>query len=199
MQLIHIYIFLIIVTFLLLFSRRTISIYFNGTTYIQATKPLNLTKPFSLSFRTCTGGQLLHQNGDNGLLFELVVHPGKVDNKTYKFTKSSLALSWQTIAGSRNLTVVNVGTQLDQNKPYDVVFTPKTAGQNANLTVRLGGVMYLVEVPDSFGSVEWKKLTLGQGFVGCVTFGNMFNLDKGNGTSEACPLDSMTTCSRKGM
>ena len=99
---------------------------------------------------------------------------------------------------SRNLTVVNVGTELDQNKPYDVVFTPMTASQNATLAIRLGNVVNFVDVANSFDNVGGENLTLGQGFVGCVTFGEMFDLE--NGTSEACPLDNVTRCSsRKGM
>ena len=188
--------FFVIVTILLLLARQTVSIYFNGSTYIQTIKPLDLTKKFTLSFRTCSGGRLLHQIGNNGLHFELVVVPGTVDNKTHKFTESSLALSWQTME-SKNLTVINVGTELDQNKPYDVVFTPRTAIQNRTLAISLGNVVSSVDVPSSFDSVGGENLTLGQGFVGCVTFGEMFDLE--NGTSDVCPLENRTRCSPKSM
>jgi hypothetical protein len=186
------------VTLLLLLARESVSIFFNKTSYIE-TKPLDITKRFTLSFRTCEGGSLLRQIGNNGY-FELVVLPGAVDYGTNQFTESSLALRWRT-AGSLNLTVLNVGNKSDQNIPYHVVFTPSTVSLNAMLSISLGSEVYVVEVPHTIYNVVGKNLTLGQGFIGCITFGDEFdvvNATKQVGTSKDCPLDGGERCNRKG-
>ena len=183
---------------LLLLTSESVSIFFNGTSYIE-TKPLDITKQFTLSFRTCTGGTLLCQNGNSGY-FELAVVPGKMDFNTDKFTESSLALRWRT-AESHNITVLNVGSMLDQNRPYRVVFTPGTASPKATLSVSLGSVVHLVNVSDTINSIGGENLTLGQGFTGCITFGDVFdvvNVTKRVGTSQDCPLDGGERCNRSG-
>ncbi len=187
-------------TILLLLASESVSIYFNGTLYIE-TKPLDITNQFTLSFRTCTGGTLLRQNG-NGGYFELAVVPGTMDFSTDKFTESSLALRWRA-TGSRNITVLNVGSMLDQNRPYRVVFTPRTSGsQNATLLISLGNIMHLVNVSDTIYNIgPGENLTLGHWFTGCITFGDVFdvvNLTKRVGTSQDCPLDRGERCNRSG-
>ena len=185
------FVFVNIVMLVLLLARRCTSIFFNNSSAIQAT-PLNISKQFTLSFRTCEGGTLLRQSDRNGF-FELEIVPGSMDYKTNTFTESSLALRWRTSASS-NIEVLNVGKELDQNKPYHVVFTPKAIGQNTTLSVSLDTV-YSVQVPDSINNVGGVNLTLGKGFVGCITFGDMFGL--GTGMSSNCPLESGNRCPRK--
>lgn len=184
-------------TLLLFLSRESVSIFFNRTSYINV-KPLDLKEQFTLSFRTCEGGTLLHQNGSQGY-FNLKVLPGKVDNATHNFTESTLALSWSA-QGSLNSTVLTVGNQLDQNRPYEVVFMPRTENQSANLSIHLAGVVQSINIPNSIYHVNGDNLTLGQGFFGCITFGGSFDLKnaiKIMGTSDDCPLDGGEECSPK--
>ena len=184
---------------LLLLASESVSIFFNGSSYIE-TKPLDITKQFTLSFRTCIGGTLLRQNG-NGGYFELAVVPGKMDFSTDKFTESSLALRWRA-TGSRNIKALNVGSKLDKNRPYSVVLTPRTASQNAMLSISLGRVVHLVNVSDTIYNIgTGENLTLGQEFTGCITFGDVFdvvNVTKRVRTSEDCPLDGRERCNRSG-
>ena len=186
---------------MLLLARRTISIlFFNHTSFIE-TKPLDLTKKFTLLFRTCEGGRILNQTGKNNDYFELLVVPGKVNDSIYpaSFTESSLNLRWQTEGG--NLSVLKIGNKLDQNKPYSVEFSPRTGIQNATLSISLGSsVLDSVQVPDAIYNVGNASLTLGQGFFGCIDFGAMFDLlanVSSEGTSKNCSLESGKSCPRK--
>ena len=189
----------VVTTLLLLQARDSVSIFFNKTSYIETNKNLDITKQFSLSFRTCDGGTLLQQIGNNGNFFELVVVPGMMNFSTDKFTESSLELRWKV--GGAQETVLNVGKDLDQNAPYSVVFMPRTSTQDAVLSVSLGNAMDSVNVSSTIYSVGAQNLTLGLGFTGCITFGDVFdtvNVKKRVGTSNVCPLGGGERCSRNG-
>ncbi|XP_028394701.1 protein crumbs homolog 1-like [Dendronephthya gigantea] len=179
------------VTLMLLLARQTVSIFFNHSSYIE-TKPLDLAKKFSLTFRTCDGGRILNQTGQNNDYFELLVVPANVNYSIYpaSFTESSLNLRWKTKGG--NQTVLKIGNKLDQNIPYSVTFSPRTKDGNATLSLSLGSVIDSVQVPDAIYNVGNKSLTLGHGFYGCINFGDMFDA----GTSNNCTLDSWKRCPR---
>ena len=188
----------VVVTLLLLFARESVTLFFNKTSFIE-TKPLNITKSFHLTFRTCHGGNLLYQNGTNDDFFELSVSKGTMNYTTRKFTASTLNLRWK-ISGDRNVSSIQVGTQLDQNKPYSVVFKP-AVGRRANLSVRLGNVVHTAQVPTTMYNVSPGDLTLGKGFLGCISFGDMFdvvNASRDEGTSENCTLNEGNRCKREG-
>ena len=182
------------VTTLLLLSRESVSLFFNSS-YIE-TKPLDIAKQFSLAFRTCKGGTLLRQSGNNSY-FELEVVPGMMNFSTDQFTRSSLALRWKI--GNSKESVLNVGGNLDQNIPYSVMFIPKTSTHDATLSVSLGSSVDTVNVSNTIYNVGSENLTLGQGFIGCITFGDVFdtvNAKKKVGTSANCSLDNGERCSR---
>ena len=181
----------------MLLARESVSIFFNKTSYIE-TGPLDIAKQFSLTFSTCKGGTLLRQSGSSSY-FELEVVPAVMNFSTHQFTESSLALRWKTASSKES--VLNVGSNLDQNKPYDVVFMPKTSTHDATLSVRLGSSVDTVNVSNTIYTVGSENLTLGLGFIGCITFGDVFdtaNATKRVETSADCPLNSAERCSRSG-
>ncbi|XP_046845735.1 protein crumbs-like [Xenia sp. Carnegie-2017] len=154
--------------------------------------PLELTQDFELSFRTCNGGTLLRQGG-NDSFFELEVLPGR-GIKEMNFTISSLAVRWQ-VSGKPNISMVTLGMGLDQNKPYMIRFTPHI--NNATISVSLGEEASQVTLPGEIFNVSSEKLILGQNFIGCIDFGKRFNLtNASNGPMKNCHLNSGERCVR---
>lgn len=68
--------------FILLFLSTTDALgsfgYFNGTSYVSLSSTWRITQNTALSFRTCSGGELLHQRGANNDSLTLSVHNSSV-------------------------------------------------------------------------------------------------------------------------
>lgn len=185
-------------TLLLLCIRESVAIFFNKTSRIEL-KPFNFSRGFALTFKTCNGGTLLQQNRANRDYFHLYVVPGFMNHTSLRFTPSSLALKWKTQSKE---DMVHVGEEMDQNKPYEVLFLPGVRNfRNSTLSVGIGASKSTVQVSNTIlDFVSSGNLTLGSGFVGCIDFGSSFNvMDSLNNVSvsENCPLDSKPSCKRK--
>ena len=183
--------------------KEALSIFFNKTSYIE-TKPLNTSNSFTLSFQTCAGGRLLRQNGSNNDYFELSLAPGTFNYTSEIYKPSTLTLTWK-IANIKNS--VNIGQDLDNNSPHNVIYTPGSKYLNTTLSVSMHNVharatLMHVNVPNTVLSMSTRgNLILGHGFIGCISFGGMLKsmyAIRNVSISEICPLVEHQACRRSG-
>ena len=189
---------------LLLCVKESVAIFFNKTSHIEL-KPFNISKGFTLTFKTCDGGTLLQQDGAGTDYVELYVVPGFMNYTSLHFMPSTLVLKWRTAS---KIDSVHVGNELDQSKPYYVSFLPGMKNvRNTTLSVSIGiSKPSTVRVADSIlDIVSHGNMTLGSGFIGCIDFGAAFNIQmdslKNVSISEKCPLNVnnvIKSCKKKG-
>ncbi|XP_071948886.1 uncharacterized protein [Antedon mediterranea] len=170
----------------------TIEGYFNGSSVIVLNTTLNIQNGFQFGFRTCNGGQLIIDTGLNNDTFEI-----SLDDAS-----GALIVQWNA-SGIANST--RIGSNLNSNIWTNVQLSTEIvkSGQQVQIVVDAGSFSdSYVSGPDSeLLSIDLSgrsKVTIGNGFIGCIEEGSNLDFDDEFYTENVqwgqCPLETQQGC-----
>lgn len=161
--------------------------FFNGTSYASISIMFNARSRTSLSFRTCSSGQLLYQEGHTGDFIALTLLPSGI-----------LEFKWQV---NRQYSSVQLGSNLNNNHWHDVDIVHKLG--SVTLSVSNHFVYIANSTSNDIFDINLNpinpQLIVGQGFTGCILQGAGVVLNDSNVQSFGvnwgkCPLPNKKDC-----
>ncbi|XP_035217057.1 protein crumbs-like isoform X1 [Stegodyphus dumicola] len=162
--------------------------FFNSSSHVTLNSLFQVRSRTSLSFRTCSSGQLLYQEGITGDFIDLTLLPS-----------GSLEFSWRV---NRLQHSVSVGSNLIDNHWHDVDLLYRlgsvwlTVSRN---TVLVANSSYQNDIFDLRLEHSQPELIVGRGFTGCILQGAGVVLNDSNINSSGviwgkCPLPDRGDC-----
>lgn len=164
--------------------------FFNSTSYASLNTRLDSHARTSLSFRTCSSGQLLRQEGHTGDYISLTL-----------LSSGVLELAWQVNSRPHS---VQLGSNLNNNHWHDVDIFHKLG--SVTMTVSRSSVLVANSThANDFFDINLDQaspqLYVGQGFTGCILQGagvvlNDSNVHSVGVTWGKCPLPNKDNCGK---
>lgn len=162
--------------------------FFNKSSYVSITSLFDVRGRTSFSFRTCSNGELLYQEGISGDFVNVTLLPS-----------SSLEFAWQVNRLHRSVVA---GSNLIDNRWHDVDLVHNLG--TVTLSVSKNSVLvanntYNTDLFDLRLESAHPQLTVGRGFTGCILQGAGVVLNDSSIYSyevdwRKCPLPNTGTC-----